>query len=257
MKLSTVLLSSVAILAAGAVYAADLPAKKAAALPEIQKPKVIPAFVPYIAIGGGLNFTNNPSVEFVSETRNPSYTYPDTVSRDNGMDRGGVFFAAVGADFGNGWRAEVEGSYRKNSGSKYSITAEGNSAVAIDSTTSAVLLNLWHDFAVTDQLSVHVGGGLGYANVNNSVTASDGVHTDTQFELNHSGLAYMAGTGISYAVPGHNNIKLTLDYRVTGLPSSSSDLSFLDSYGDTTTASVGGNNVDQSVLVGLRIPLSF
>jgi opacity protein-like surface antigen len=217
MKLSSVLLSSVAVLAAGAAYAADLPAKKAAALPEIQKPQVTPAYVPYIAI--------------------------------------------VGADFGNGWRAEVEGSYRRNSGSKYSITAEGNSALAIDKSTSAILLNLWHDFAINDQLSVHVGGGLGYANVNNSITASDGVHPDTKFDVNHSGLAYMAGTGISYALPGYNNIKLTLDYRVTSLPSGSADLSFLDSYvnyGDrTTNASVGGTNLDQWGLGGLRIPLSF
>jgi opacity protein-like surface antigen len=180
MKLSSVLLSSVAVLAAGAAYSADLPAKKAAALPEIQKPQVTPAYVPYIAIGGGLNFTNNPSVDFLSETPTPNYPpYADTVNRDNGLDRGGLFFAAVGADFGNGWRAEVEGSYRRNSGSKYSITAEGNSALAIDKSTSAILLNLWHDFAINDQLSVHVGGGLGYANVNNSITASDGVHPDT------------------------------------------------------------------------------
>ena len=179
------------------------------------------------------------------------------MSRDKGLDRSGVYFAALGADFGNGWRAEVEGSYRKNAGAKYSITAEGNSALAIDKSTSAVLLNLWHDFKLTEQFSVHIGGGLGYGNVNEKITASGGVDADTQFDVNHSGLAYMVGTGISYSIPGLNNIKLTLDYRAYGMPSGSTQLLFSDSYGRTTTASVGGDNMDQSVLVGLRIPLSY
>ena len=53
MKLTVALLSTVAILTTNVAFAADLPAKKAAPAPVVQKPQVNNATVPYIAVGGG------------------------------------------------------------------------------------------------------------------------------------------------------------------------------------------------------------
>ena len=85
------------------------------------------------------------------------------MTKVNGLGIGALGLIAAGLDFKNGWRAELEGSYRHNSGARFNVQAEGSTSLGVDRTTYAMMANLWRDFALVDRLDLHVGGGFGIA----------------------------------------------------------------------------------------------
>jgi opacity protein-like surface antigen len=211
--------------------------------------------VPYVAFGGGLNFASDPSVTGLQEF-GTNTSFPIFVSRLNSFNVGGVGYIAGGLDFRNGWRSELEGSYRRNNGARFNVQAEGSTIIGVDQRTYALMLNVWRDFMLANRLTGHVGGGLGVANRKINVTDSFG----TNGSFSKTGGAYQVGAGLDYElIPG---LKVTFDYRFFGVFSrASGDLTVLTSCsngacgsnpGETLLINVASGNTDHSVMLGLR-----
>jgi opacity protein-like surface antigen len=211
--------------------------------------------VPYAAVGGGFNFASDPSVGVLQDLGISGGPYPLSSSKQSGFNVGAVGLIAAGLDFKNGWRTEIEGSYRKNSGARFNVQAEGSSTVSVDRRTLALMANVWRDFKLLDRLGLHVGGGLGVAGLKMNVTDNFGGSST----INRTSAAYQAGIGLDYAlIPG---LKATLDYRAFGLFNRGSDnVTILTS---CSAGSCSGTNervviavrpgaIDQSIIFGLR-----
>jgi OmpA-OmpF porin, OOP family len=213
--------------------------------------------VPYVAFGGGFNFASDPTVTGLQDLGTELGPYPLSVAKQSGLDVGGVGLIALGLDFKNGWRAELEGSYRKNTGARFNVQAEGSSIVGVDRRTYALMANIWRDFMLVDRLSFHVGGGLGVADHKMNVTDNFG----TNIAIKKTEGAYQAGAGFAYQlIPG---LKATIDYRLFGLfDRPSGNVTVLTSCSNGACGSLPASNervllnvksgaIDQSVIFGL------
>ncbi|HXP30297.1 MAG TPA: outer membrane beta-barrel protein [Stellaceae bacterium] len=218
--------------------------------------------IPYIGLGGGLNFESDPTVNGLADLGTvagplPGNSYPIGVTKVNGLGVGALGLIAAGLDFKNGWRAELEGSYRHNSAARFNVQAEGSTSVGVDRTTYAMMANVWRDFALFERVDLHVGGGLGVAELEMNVTNTYGASTS----IDQAEGAYQAGVGLDFVlIPG---LKATLDYRAFGffnkdsgnvtVPTSCSN----GSCGGTApyervSLAVRGGQIDQSIIFGLR-----
>jgi opacity protein-like surface antigen len=193
---------------------------------------------PYVEFGGGLNFSG---VSLGDVTDNFSFNATQT----SNFGSGGTFYGAVGAELMPGIRGEVQASYRQNSGASFNLTGEGNGTLGVSSSTFMLMANFWKDFDLSDGFSVHVGGGVGFGN---QTLTTDGSPT----QLSKTGLAAMLGIGADYALT--NDMKLTLDYRVSGITGSFARESIASNLNDNFSG-VLTTALDQSVTVGLRIPI--
>jgi len=216
--------------------------------------------VPYLAIGGGFNFASDPSVAFLQDLGTSGGPYPSSVTKQSGLGVGGIGLIAGGLDLKNGWRVELEGSYRKNSGARFNVQAEGSSIVGVDRSTYALMANVWHDFVLANRLSLHVGGGLGVADARMNV--SDNFGTNTSISKTEG--AYQVGAGLDYELI--SGLKATLDYRLFGLFNQpSDDVTVLTSCGvsppgntcsgnsnERVSLAARSGSMDQSIIFGLR-----
>jgi opacity protein-like surface antigen len=220
--------------------------------------------VPYVAIAGGVNFASNPSLQGVQDLGTGLGPYPISTVGQSRLATGWVALIAEGLDFRNGWRAELEESYRHNSGARFNVQAEGSTSVGIDRSTFALMINLWRDFLLFNQLSMHLGGGLGLAEVGMNVTSTFGGTTPSWQGVG----AYQAGVGLGYLLGPR--LTVTLDYRLFGLFwRDSSNVTApttcgvkpspaVPCHGDTTervNLLAANGLIDQSILIGLRYNL--
>jgi opacity protein-like surface antigen len=241
MKLQYLLMASAAMISfaggATAAHAADL-----AAAPMTADTMVS---APYVEFGAGVNFSG---VSLGDVTRG-STSLPFIVTQPNNFGVGGIIYGALGAELMPGLRGEVEASYRGNSGAKFSVVAEGTGNVGVDSTTFMLMANFWKDFDLEQGVSVHVGGGVGIGEQSLTTTGA------TPSPLSRTGLAGMLGIGADYAIG--NNMKLTVDYRVSGISGSfgRSDIASDDPENDDKFSGQFSTSLDQSITAGLRIPI--
>jgi OmpA-OmpF porin, OOP family len=192
------------------------------------------AYGPYIGAAGGGSFLNDIS--------------PNGGGADNksNFENGFVGLGTVGWGFGNGFRAELEGGYRRNDvrGVRNSVDATGGALG-----TMSVMVNGLYDidpgmFGVQSYgFMPHVGVGVGWARPRfdhasafngNTVAGKDDV------------LAYQGIAGVSYTVMPQ--VKLDLDYRYFGTQNGTFSSSPGFGPGTTTRASIQ----DQSVTFGVR-----
>ncbi|HLZ65672.1 MAG TPA: OmpA family protein [Aliidongia sp.] len=190
---------------------------------------------PYVGAAGGGSFLNDIS---------PNGGGADAKSD---FEPGWVGLGTVGWGFGNGFRAELEGGYRRND-----LRGVRNSGVANGGAlgTYSVMLNGLYDidpgmFGVDSYGFIpHVGVGVGWARPRfdhassyngNVVSGKDDV------------LAYQGIAGVSYAVMPH--LKVDLDYRYFGTENGTFNSSpGLSGVGSPTRTSIG----DQEVTLGVR-----
>ncbi|GGF29491.1 membrane protein [Aliidongia dinghuensis] len=192
---------------------------------------------PYVGAAGGGSFLNDIS---------PNGGGADTKSE---FDNGWVGLGTVGWGFGNGFRAELEGSYRRNDVRSVRGSAGAPNGGALG--TTAVMVNGLYDIDPTALFGIesygfmpHVGVGVGWARPRfdnahvyngNVVSGKDDV------------LAYQGIAGVSYAVAPQ--IKVDLDYRYFGTQSGTFASSpGLSGIGSPTKTSIG----DQTVTLGIR-----
>ncbi|MDB5363465.1 MAG: hypothetical protein JWO51_4762, partial [Rhodospirillales bacterium] len=190
---------------------------------------------PYVGIAGGGSFLNDIS---------PNGGGADAKSE---FDPGYVALGTVGWGFGNGFRAELEGGYRRNDlRSVRNSTNPNGGALG----TESVMVNGLYDidpgmFGVQSYgFMPHVGVGVGWARPRfdhassyngNVVSGKDDV------------LAYQGIAGVSYALAPQ--IKLDLDYRYFGTQNGN----YNSSPGLTGTGSVTRTSLnDQEVTLGVR-----
>jgi OmpA-OmpF porin, OOP family len=190
---------------------------------------------PYIGAAGGGSFLNDIS--------------PNGGGADNksNFDSGYVGLGSVGWGFGNGFRAEVEGGYRRND-----VRGVRNSGVAGSGAlgTETIFVNGLYDidpglFGVQSYgFMPHVGVGVGWARPRFDHAASyNGNTVSGKDDL----LAYQGIAGVSYAVAPQ--IKVDLDYRYVGTQNGTFNSSpGLTGVGSPTRSSIQ----DQAVTLGVR-----
>jgi OmpA-OmpF porin, OOP family len=194
-------------------------------------------------------------------------------------DPGPVGIAALGWGFGNGLRAEIEGSYRSNGISGISTLRVDGRMLPVDSVsgnarTYAAMANVaydipFHPFGLP--LSPYVGAGVGYAwldlgNAKGNEPAiirqphNDNYEGPSDISYGSAGaFAYQAMVGTSLPIGILPGLSATLEYRFFGTARANVPETLIASNGDTINgvtptghSSHSFDTMDHAVLIGLR-----
>jgi outer membrane protein OmpA-like peptidoglycan-associated protein len=219
----------------------------------------------YLSGNVGANFTGTLQT---SPTNQKIYT-----------DAGPVGLAALGWGFGNGLRAEIEGSYRSNGVSGIStLRIDGRmlpvAGVTGNARTYAAMANVaydipFHPFGLP--LSPYVGAGVGYAWLDlGNATGNEPAIIHEPHNNNYEGptnisygsagaFAYQAMIGTSMPVGIVPGLNATLEYRFFGTARANVPETLTASNGDmingatpTGHSSHSFDTMDHAVLIGLR-----
>jgi len=235
-----------------------------------------PVTGPYIGVGAGANWVNNPErFNVEGETRGNLLGLPPNVRVDDaGKANYKLGYAAVlslGWGFGNGFRAEVEGNYRENEVD--SIRGFGLAPIARTGgfqRTYGVMGNAFYDFDPgflgigPSYVQPYLGVGAGYmwTDFHNlrGVSGAPGVPAGTQFFSNKSdgSFAYqaIAGLAVPFTWLGVPGLTLTAEYRFLGLWEPEIGVSVRDA-GNRTISSgkVEVEKYNHSAMLGIRYAL--
>lgn len=179
----------------------------------------------YLSGGVGANFAGDADVTGTG------------ISTDIEFDPGPLAVIAVGYDFGNNFRTELELAGRWNDAETI-----GSASGTGDTTTTSGMINVLFDLDVESDFTPYLGAGLGAANVEDS---GIGPISGSTINTDETVFAYQAIAGVAYEL--NDMISLTADYRY-----------FLTD--DASFATASGIAVEQeytshSILVGLRLNL--
>jgi len=171
---------------------------------------------------------------------------------------GWVGVLSLGWGFGNGLRAEIEGSYRQNEVSDISfaglpgITEKGNAK------TWGIMANVLYDINLGTRLwgiTPYVGGGLGYVwQEYDKVGIRIGSDT-LDFNGDGGAFGYQAILGAAYPIRQVPGLSLTAEYRFLGTVSQSlkgTARAAVSGGADAGTVKFDIDNFNHSLLVGLR-----
>jgi opacity protein-like surface antigen len=159
--------------------------------------------------------------------------YYDIIDGDVGrftFDTGFALVGALGMEFGERMRAEIELGYRSSDVDTAASTQFGSwqHARTSDITTTSFMFNGYYDFNPGAQFSPFIGGGLGFANVEGMTWYGQG---------DDSVLAYQFMIGGTFAVD--RNMNLDFQYRYFGTT-------------DPELAWVEIENTSHNLMVGIR-----
>ncbi|MEO0399925.1 MAG: OmpA family protein [Pseudomonadota bacterium] len=134
---------------------------------------------------------------------------------DNGY---GVYFA-LGKHLGNGFRGELEYSYRDNDVRHIALDGQGGlpniggATYSGDLAAHFAMLNLLYDFSVNDTFTPYIGGGIGYANIDSDFTnTAPAVRVDDAA----STIAAQGIAGLAVALADNLSFDLSYRYVVAG-----------------------------------------
>ena len=203
----------------------------------------------YVGAGAGVNFKTDQSFTGAGTGAGDSFT---AQYRQPGF----ALVGSMGWGFGNGLRAEVEGSWRKNS-INHNTGGEGSWAGGT-SDTYAVMVNALYDFNnLAPWIVPYVGGGVGYGwqHFNNAhlLGSSCGYYCPDWFWNGHGttgGLAWQGIVGAAFPIAAVPGLSLTAEYRIMGVMNSGA----IPAMEDFATHSQlkPGNDPNHSVLLGVR-----
>jgi len=190
----------------------------------------------YVAGGVGLNFLQAESLR---------YGFPGSVKHGHPEPNlGGIGVLSLGWGFGNGFRAEIEGSFRENGlGNPGGLEKK-----------PGLMANVMYDFVgLVPMVQPYIGLGAGYQWV-----IAQGLHGHTPAfnyygpDHNQGGFAYQAILGASFPITAVPGLSMTAEYRFMGMTGNRS-------YGVRTTtgpaahgALTFGDDFNHSVLIGMR-----
>lgn len=191
---------------------------------------------------------------------------------------GPVGLVDLGWGFGNGLRAEIEGSYRSNEVSGFSTRRNTGQLEPLgnpsgNAKTYALMANIeydipFHPFGLP--LRPYVGAGLGYSWLDFGNGGGAGYTTIVEGNNSNTGpvavsfgsagaFAYQAMVGASLPLPTVLGLELTMEYRFFGTAKADVPVDRVSTDGDTingATFSEQGHNgfilADQAILIGLR-----
>lgn len=156
--------------------------------------------------------------------------FDSSADYDNGI---GVY-SALGYDWGNNWRTELELSYRNNEID--SIAADGagfsgwpSGTISGESKSLALMLNVLRDFEVGGNLKPYIGGGIGVADVNHDIAGSNPAGVpfapmSITYGPHKRLFAYQGIAGVAYELT--EGLALDLSYRFFGTEKKSVDGTF-------------------------------
>jgi outer membrane protein OmpA-like peptidoglycan-associated protein len=221
---------------------------------------------PYVSLGAGVNFENSTSLNSI-RVGNTSVGLGKLRER---FDTGYRLSGAAGWGFGNGLRAEIEGTYYDNGVSRLGVFSNGGGIGGsnfVPSSTTANgdrqkyggFLNVLYDvdlarFGLATPITPYFGVGIGYLQqVNQNVMYSQGTQALIRSTGTDGDLAYQAIIGAAYPIAAVPGLAATVDYRFSNTVD---PLNFKGQYfqGKTLAStrireSQGYNN---TVMVGMR-----
>ena len=173
----------------------------------------------YGAIGAGLSLLKDGDVSNDGPGGGGSLIFDSSADHSSGI---GVY-AALGYDFGNNWRSELEFSHRNNDIDSiaaypgYSGFPTGT--ISGDTTTVAIMLNVLRDFDMGSRFTPYIGGGIGFADVDNDIIGSNAAGVPVApltiaYGTNSRTFAYQGIAGV--AVDLAESLALDLSYRYFG-----------------------------------------
>lgn len=178
-------------------------------------------YKPYVSVFGGASvLTQNPNLIYNSGGNSGT---TNLLMNNPGYIIGG----AVGVDWGNQLRTELELSHARWSSDKFHYRnssidgASGTINATSDMSATYLLGNAWFDLSQGSKLTPYIGGGLGigWANINAFTSPSF-----IPVHFNASGLAFQVGAGVRFDVS--DNVTIDAGYRfkdIVGLSYSSDD----------------------------------
>jgi len=145
----------------------------------------VSSFNPYVAVKGGYSIL----------------TKKDSIKYKNGFNGAVEFGVSYDA-----WRLGLEVSYRQNK-----IKSSTNTNIAVDDTNKvnalAGMINVYYDYALTEECSLYVGAGLGMAKFNF-------VAKNTKVEAGKCVFAWQVLAGVAYDI--NENWTVEAGYRLFG-----------------------------------------
>lgn len=180
-------------------------------------------YKPYVSLFGGASWL----------TKNPhGYATGGPTPADLLMNNPGyIIGGAVGVDWGNQLRTELELSYSRWTSDKAYYSSTNHTAKS-DVTATYLIGNAWYDIKNGSMITPYIGGGVGVGWTN--INAFQGTGLAAQF--NSSGLAFQLGAGLRFNVS--ENVAIDAGYRfkdIVGLNYNSSNPSEVAT--DTSLAS--------------------
>lgn len=180
----------------------------------------------YVGAGAGANFMPASKSEFITRSANPAL---NGVSRfKERYDTGYAGVASIGYGFGNGFRVEAEGDYRRNHHTDIGGTQQKYGGMA----------NAFFDFDIgSPYVFPYVGAGAGYMRVDDGHNGYRG-----------NAFAYQGIAGLALPIPWVVGLSATVEYRFMGLGNSR----------ESSTTPVRSlvekdyNNLNHSLMLGVR-----
>ncbi len=204
----------------------------------------------YIGGAGGANFLQQERPRAYTGVFNG--TPVRVTSGGTGFETGYVGLGSIGYGFGNGLRLEVEGNYRYNrlgrSGSLLAGSTQGGHERKIGG-----MLNVLFDLDIgSGYVYPYIGGGLGYASVEQKFSATSLVPPvgTTRLSGTEGSFAYQAIAGFSFPIPPVVGLSLTAEYRYYAL---AGDRNYaISSPGFAPARRATSDNYNHSLMLGLR-----
>lgn len=207
----------------------------------------------YIGLEAGANWVDD--TEFAFDSGNPPTDFPSPYLGSIDFDTGWAALGTVGYAFGNNWRIELEGGYRKNDASflsgeldffcdneeEFCTSFLADDPVSGELTEISVMLNVLYDVPLSERLDLNLGLGAGadYSQFEDGDIVDD---EDVSF-------AYQAIAGLTYALNDRLDLSLTYRYLHVDAPEFASTVP-----GQTDTYQF--DDVEKhTVTVGLRYDL--
>jgi outer membrane protein OmpA-like peptidoglycan-associated protein len=220
----------------------------------------------YVSAGAGVNFENSTSLDSI-RVGNTSVGLGKLRER---FDTGFRTSAAVGYGFGNGLRAEIEGTYFQNGLSRVGIFSNGGGISGSNFVPAATkvngerqkyggFFNVLYDvdlnqFGLATPITPYVGLGVGYLQaVNQNVNYSEGTQALIRSTGTDGNFAYQAIIGVAYPISAVPGLAATVDYRFSN---TLDPLNYKAQYfqGNTIAATKirESEGYNHTVMVGLR-----
>ncbi len=222
-----------------------------------------------VYLGAGAGWNHYGQNNMTAEGRNAQYFDATRASRQGNLDfnEGGVGVLSLGYGFGNGFRTEIEGSYRYNELDKLGGFPGRNGGIATSNFRNfdgevqqyGVMANVFYDFQLpqwfpTMPVAVvpYIGGGVGYLWTDFSANGNRVSVDETVGQFAYQGIA-----GLAFPIASVPGLSITAEYRYTGTLQSDFSGRVTNPAGQTVAR--GNFEVDQahnhSALIGVRYAL--
>ena len=157
----------------------------------------------YIGAVGGANFMEREQIRAA-----PTAGLPPLYGRA-GLDTGYTALGSVGWGFGNGFRVEVEGNYRRND---FSPRQSGLAINGRESKYGGMVNGLFDLDIGSPYIYPYIGAGAGYVSIDQRATAVTGPNS-AFIDSSKGGFAYQAIAGLSFPIPPVVGLSLLAEYR--------------------------------------------